>query len=121
MKNVKAKTCLLVCAIALTCACEAFESKPKAQPTPQLTQLERDLRAVRGPLILNIYVISRADNAPFTKEDIAFINQNKPLDTIETRLTDDARKAILGMNIQFPAEQLQALQSRFNVVRDSGG
>lgn len=100
--------------------CASFESKPKPQPTPRLSEFESDLRAVRGPLILHIFIIARPDNNPLTRDDIAFINQNKPLETLETRLTDDGKKVIFGMNIEFPLAQLQALQNRFSVTKDSG-
>jgi len=100
--------------------CGSFTSKPKPSPTPPVSELERDLKAVRGPLILHIYLVARTDNAKLTREDIAFINQNKPLETLEARLTDDSRQVILGMNVIFPPEQLQALQNRFNVREDTG-
>ncbi len=99
--------------------CGGFTSKPPPAPTPPLSELERDLKAVRGPLILNIYLVARGDNAKLTREDIAFINQNKPLETQEARVTDDSRQVILGMNVVFPPEKLQALQSRFNVTKDA--
>ena len=100
--------------------CGSFTSKPTPAPTPPLSELERDLKAVRGPLILQIYLVARADNQKLTREDIAFINQNKPLETLEARITDDNRQVILGMNVVFPPEKLQALQSRFNVTKDTG-
>ncbi|MCP9493951.1 MAG: hypothetical protein MSG64_05765 [Pyrinomonadaceae bacterium MAG19_C2-C3] len=99
--------------------CGSFTSQPTPAPTPQLSELERDLKAVRGPLILHIYLVARADGAKLTREDFAFINQNKPLETQEARITDDSRQVILGMNVVFPPEKLQALQSRFNVTEDA--
>lgn len=104
----------------IVAGCGGFTSKPTPAPTPPLSELERDLKAVRGPLILNIYLVARGDGAKLTREDIAFINQNKPLETQEARVTDDSRQVILGMNVVFPPEKLQALQSRFNVTKDTG-
>ncbi len=101
--------------LLIVAGCGSFTSKPMPAPTPTPTELERDLKAVRGPLILHIYLVARTDNAKLTREDIAFINRNKPLETLEARITDDSRQVILGMNIVFPPEQLQALQNRFNV------
>ena len=104
----------------IVAGCGSFTSKLAPAPTPPVSELERDLKAVRGPLILHIYLVARTDNAKLTREDIAFINQNKPLETLEARLTDDSRQVILGMNVIFPPEQLQALRNRFNVREDTG-
>ncbi len=113
------KILALSLALLSAAACSYFESKPTPQPTPPLTAQERDVHIARNALVLHVFLITRTDGGVLTAEDRAFINQNKPLETQLVLLSDDNRQATLGMNIEFPPAQLQALQSRFNVREDT--
>lgn len=109
----------LLSVLALS-ACLAACSKPveRAAPRPTpATPIERELQLARRSLAKNIFVISRNDNAELTAEDRAFIRQNLPLDRVYTGITDDRRQVVITMHIDFPAENMAAIRTRYNVAQ----
>lgn len=69
---------------------------------------------MRTPNLQYIFVFRRKDAAAFDGEDKKFMRANLPF-TNRILLADDDKAVIVGTNYKFPPENLETLQSRFNL------
>lgn len=93
------------------------EQAPKSRTLPPF---EQDLDYVRKGQFAHVYVISRSDGAPLTREDIAYLKANSHPETNMWVITDEGRRAIAGTNFDWTPENFAALGKRF-VVEDYTG
>jgi hypothetical protein len=105
-------------ALALTCAlvlggCNRAEHKQASRP---LTEFERDMVTVKNGGFAHVYVFARRDNQSLPADDKAFLKAHPPDDVNSMwLLTDGERRVILGTNVNFTPENLDALTKRFAV------
>lgn len=93
------------------------EQAPKRAP---LSPFEQDLDYVRKGQFTHVYVISRPDGAPLTRDDIAYLKANAHPETNMWVVTDEGRRAIAGTNFDWTPENFAALGKRF-IVEDYTG
>jgi hypothetical protein len=98
--------------------------KPEPPRNPQ-TPFEKALFSVRVAELDQVLVFERKDKNPLNKEDKEFLRANSPNETGREvnrwTLTEDNKYAIAGTNFKFKAEQIAALQKRFDVKDFSQG
>jgi hypothetical protein len=85
----------------------------RPEPTPA-TQFERDLKYERDAHFQHLWIFSRKDGKPLTKDDSAILRTNAPR-VVDWVLTDEGRKVIAGSNIDIEPANLAVLQKRFKV------
>ena len=87
-------------------------SSPQASPSP-LTDFEEALRYVRNGGYTYIWVVSRKDGKPFTKDDGNFLRTNAPQVVDWVKENDELRKFVGGTNFNLEEGNLEALKKRF--------
>lgn len=105
----------LACSIA---ACNRSGANANATPTPALSTFESDLNYVRRSYAAgldHIYVIARQDGSVLEKNDREFLRANIPRETITTVVTDNARRVIIGTNVDLTADNRKTLAKRFTI------
>jgi hypothetical protein len=85
----------------------------RPEPTPA-TQFERDLKYERDAHFQHLWIFSRKDGKPLTKDDSAILRTNAPR-VVDWVLTDEGRKVIAGSNFDIEPANLAGLQKRFKV------
>jgi len=90
--------------------------RPESTPA---TQFERDLKYERDAHFQHLWIFSRKDGKPLTKDDSAILRTNAPKVT-DWVVTDEGRKVIAGANFDIDPANMTALQKRFKVEDYSG-
>jgi hypothetical protein len=90
--------------------------RPESTPA---TQFERDLKFVRDGHYSHIWIFSRKDGKPLTKEDSDSLRTNAPK-VVDWVTTDANKRVIGGSNFDLEPAQMAALQKRFKVEDYSG-
>ena len=128
MVNKSKYSVLLVGLITLLSACTKPPSNstaaPETQsankaPTPQrspLTELEERVQYVRNGGFTYIWVVSRKDGKPLTKEDGDYLKKNAP-QVVDWVGLDDKTKFVAGTNFDLEQGNMAELKKRF-VVED---
>lgn len=79
------------------------------------TSFESDLETMKTANFEYIFVFRRKDGGEFDSEDRKYLRGNSPAQINRFVLTDDEKAFIAGSKYIFPKENLEALQTRFNV------
>lgn len=85
----------------------------RPEPTPA-TQFERDLKYERDAHFQHLWIFSRKDGKPLTKDDSAILRTNAPR-VVDWVLTDEGKKVIAGSNFDIEPANMAVLQKRFSV------
>src|ERR1041384_3770404 len=81
---------------------------------PPRTEFERDLISVRSGGYGHIYVFARKDGQTMQADDKSFLKAHQPADVNSTwYLTNSERRVIVGTNVDFTPENMNALVKRF--------
>jgi hypothetical protein len=97
------------CALA---ACAGCQSASHNQP-PR-TEFERDMITVKNGGFAHIYVFARKDGQPLQSDDKSFLKAHAPADVNSMWiLTDSEHRVIVGTNVDFTPENMNALTKRF--------
>ena len=91
-------------------------AKPAASP---LTGFAKDLQFIKDGGYTYIWVLTRKDAKPFSSEDKDFLHKNAP-QVVDTAVTDDRMKAIIGTNFNLEEGNMEALKKRY-VMEDYSG
>jgi hypothetical protein len=101
-----------VLALAPLAGCNNANKQP---PKPR-TEFERDLISVKNGGFAHIYVFARKDGQSMQADDKSFLKAHAPDDVNSTwYLTDSERRVIVGTNVDFTPEHMNALVKRFAV------
>ena len=109
-----------VCALVLAPlgACNSGSSNQAPKPR---TEFERDLILVKHGGFAHIYVFARQDGQSMQADDKSFLKAHAPDDVNSTWvLTDSERRVIVGTNVDFTPENMNALVKRFAVEDYTG-
>lgn len=120
-------TTLLVIVLVATAGCRRKSAtedetpdtstyRPEATPA---TQFERDLKYERDAHFQHLWIFSRKDGKPFTRDDSAILRTNAPR-VVDWVLTDEGRKVLAGSNFDIEPGNMAELQKRFKVEDYSG-
>jgi len=110
--------CALVCALAALGGCKSTSSN---QPPKPRTEFERDMITVKNGGFAHTYVFARKDGQPLQSDDKSFLKAHAPDDVNSMWiLTDSERRVIVGTNVDFTPENMNALGKRFAVEDDTG-
>ena len=91
------------------------------QPPKPRTEFERDMISVRNGGYAHLYVFARKDGQAMQADDKSFLKAHAPEDVNSTwYLTDSERRVIVGTNVDFTTENMNALVKRFNVEDYTG-
>ncbi|CAN5291797.1 hypothetical protein BH10ACI1_BH10ACI1_01020 [soil metagenome] len=111
---------LFVFAIAAA-ACGRISFSPEninsaqVEPTVEISELERLLKAAETADFNYIYIIRRKDGGAFDKEDRDFLRANRTPEINRWDATEDKKAFVVGSNFQFIPEHWQNLQKRFSI------
>lgn len=94
----------------------ASSYRPESTPA---TQFERDLKYERDAHFKHLWLFSRKDGQPITKDDSAILRTNAPR-VVDWVLTDEGRKVLAGSNFDIEPSNMAELQKRFTVEDYSG-
>ena len=117
----------VVLVFMLACSERSSPSQPSSgaaatQPTtqsPPKTQFERDLQFIRNGQFIYVWVFSRPDGKPLTKDDADYLRANAP-QVVDWVTTDNDKRAIGGTNFDLELGGLPLLRKRF-IVEDYTG
>ena len=90
--------------------------RPESTPA---TQFERDLKYERDAHFQHLWIFTRKDGKPFTKDDSAILRTNAPK-VVDWVLTDEGRKVLAGSNFDIDPANMAVLQKRFTMEDYSG-
>ena len=90
--------------------------RPESTPA---TQFERDLKYERDAHFKRLWLFSRKDGQPISKDDSAILRTNAPK-VVDWVLTDEGRKVLAGSNFDIEPSNMAELQKRFKVEDYSG-
>lgn len=93
-------------------------ASPSVQPSP-LAGFEKDLQFIRNGQYTYIWVFSRKDGKPLSREDGVFLRTNAP-QVVDWVTTDEGKKVIAGTNFNLEEGNLEKLKQRF-VTEDYSG
>jgi hypothetical protein len=78
------------------------------------TEFERDMITVKNGGFAHIYVFARKDGQPLQSDDKSFLKAHAPADVNSMWiLTDSEHRVIVGTNVDFTPENMNALTKRF--------
>ena len=113
-----------LCLFALVCALAGFvgcKSASSNQPPKPRTEFERDMITVKNGGFARTYVFARKDGQALQADDKSFLKAHQPDDVNSMWiLTDSEHRVILGTNVDFTPENMNALTKRFNVEDYTG-
>jgi hypothetical protein len=95
-------------------------SSPK--PAAPKTSFEQDLQYVKDGRFSYVFVFRRKDGAALDADDIAYLKSNSPPQTNMWAVdqTGNKKYVVAGSNFEFTADNMAALQKRFNIEDYSG-
>ena len=114
---------LILVVIVLNSACGRISFSPEntnsasIEPKENLTDLQREVKAMETADFKIIFVFKRKDGGAFEKEDRDYLRANRPPDVNRWIATDDKTAFIAGSNYEFPLANLELLRKRF-IVED---
>ncbi len=118
---------VLSSSLSLAACSQGSTDAPAGEPpTSQATQVpspktgfERDLQFIRNGQFAYVWVFSRPDGKPISKEDGDYLRANAP-QVVDWVKTEDGKRAIAGTNFDLEQGPLPLLRKRF-VVEDYTG
>ena len=112
---------LLACVCAVALAPLGGCKSANNQVSKPRTEFERDLILVKNGGFAHIYVFTRKDGQSMQADDKSFLKAHAPDDVNSTWvLTDSERRVIVGTNVDFTPENMNALVKRFAVEDYTG-
>lgn len=114
---------LLIFIFSIACGRVSFSPEntktdsAKSLPTPQLTEIEREIKAMENADFSFIFVFKRKDGGEFDKADRNFLRENRTPEINRFVATEDKKAFIVGSNYEFLPEHWKNLQKHF-VVED---
>ena len=82
-------------------------------PAPNLSDIERDLKAMQDAQFLFVYVLRREDGAPLDTDDRRYAGYVIPQEMNRRVVSDQGRAIIIGSNFVMPPEIQKVLAERF--------
>lgn len=86
-------------------------------PKEELTELQREIKALETADFKYIYVFKRKDGGAFDKQDRDFLRANRTPEINRWSATEDKTAYLAGSNYPFLPEHWQNLQKRF-IIED---
>jgi len=90
--------------------------KPAASP---LTGFAKDLQFIKNGGYTYVWALTRKDGKPFSSDDKDFLHKNAP-QIVDTAVTEDRMKAIIGTNFNLEEGNMSELKKRY-VMEDYSG
>jgi hypothetical protein len=116
----------LILAVVLLMGChrnasenETSDNSPYRPESTPATQFERDLKYERDAHFNHLWLFSRKDGQPISKDDSAILRTNAPR-VVDWVLTDEGRKVLAGSNFDIEPGNMAELQKRFKVEDYTG-
>ena len=82
-------------------------------PTPNVSDLEKDLRSMRDAQFLFVYVLRRKDGAPLDADDRRYAGQVIPQEMNRRLVSDSGKAIVIGSNFKMPDDTQKVLSDRF--------
>jgi len=84
-------------------------------PTPniEITEFEKELKSMQVAGFDYIFTLKRKDGSVFTREDRAFVRENKHYAANRFTFVEDDKVLFVGSNYRFADEKIMALKKRF--------
>ena len=90
-----------------------IQTAPEGTPAPNLSDIERDLKAMQDAQFLFVYVLRRKDGAPLDQDDRRYAGAVIPQEMNRRVVSDQGRAIIIGSNFVVPADIRSELSERF--------
>ena len=82
-------------------------------PAPQLSDLDRDLKAMEDAQFMFVYILRRKDGAPFDADDRRYAASAIPPEMNRRVVSDQGRAIVIGSNFRMPPEAQEELSASF--------
>jgi hypothetical protein len=82
-------------------------------PASQMSDLEKDLKAMQDAQFLFVYVLRRKDGAPLNADDKRYAGQVIPQEMNRRVVSDQGRAVVIGSNFRLPPDIQKVLTDRF--------
>ena len=82
-------------------------------PAPQLSELERDLKAMEDAQFTFVYILRRKDGAPLDADDRRYAGSAIPPEMNRRVVSDQGKAIVIGSNFRMPPEAQEELSASF--------
>ena len=109
---------VLLAVVAIACHRKTEDATPDTSTyrpeSTSATQFERDLKYERDAHFQHLWLFSRKDGKPITKDDSTVLRTNAPK-VVDWVLTDEGKKVLAGSNYDIDPANMAELQKRYKV------